>query len=254
MKNRNYKIVYLIGGSGLIGKPILMKLIEKNYKVIVLDRHRPNIINKKDFYFERINLEKISKFENKFQYFFKKYGVPDHTINCSYPKTKDFKNLNFEQYNLSSLRKNIDIHLNSFLHSSVIILNKMKKYNKKGSLVLFSSIYGIVAQNSKVYKGSKIRENFVYSSIKAAIINFVKQACAYYGKEEIRINAISPGGVIDKYNKNDKNFINNYKNQNPTKKLATPDEIASSTIFLISNEASYVNGVNLIVDGGWTSI
>ena len=48
--------------------------------------------------------------------------------------------------------------------------------------------------------------------------------------------------------------MNNYKNQNPTKKLANPDEIASSTIFLISDEASYVNGTNLIVDGGWTSI
>ena len=47
----------------------------------------------------------------------------------------------------------------------------------------------------------------------------------------LRINAISPGGVIDKHNKNDKNFMNNYKNQNPTKKLANPDEIASSTIF-----------------------
>ena len=211
-------------------------------------------MNKNDFYFEKINLEKISRFEKKFQFFFDKYGVPDHTINCSYPKTKDFKNLNFERYKLSSLRKNIDIHLNSFLHSSVIILNKMKKYKKKGSLVLFSSIYGVVAQNSKVYKGSKIRENFVYSSIKAAIINFVKQACAYYGKEDIRINAISPGGVIDKHNKNDKNFMNHYKNQNPTKKLANPDEIASSTIFLISDEASYVNGTNLIVDGGWTSI
>ena len=103
---------------------------------------------------------------------------------------------------------------------------------------MFSSIYGIVAQSANVYKGTKIRENFVYSSIKAAVINFVKQACAYY-VDGIRINAISPGGVIDKHNKNDKNFIKNYRNQNPTKKLANSDEVASSTIFLISEEASY---------------
>ena len=254
MNNKKKKIIYLIGGAGLIGKAILLRLVNKNYKILVIDKNRPSISNKNKYDFEKINFEQISKIENKFQFFFKKYGIPDHTINCSYPKAKDFKNLNFEKYNLSSLRKNIDIHLNSFLHTSVIILNKMKKYKKRGSLVLFSSIYGIVAQNSKVYKGTKIRENFVYSSIKAAIINFAKQACAFYGKDEIRVNAISPGGVIDKYNKNDKNFIRNYKNQNPTKKLASPDEIALSTIFLISDNASYVNGVNLIVDGGWTSI
>ena len=182
MDKKKIKIIYLIGGAGLIGKAVLLRLVDKNYKILVLDKSRPNIPHKKKFYFEKINLEKITKIENKLKFFFKKYGVPDHTINCSYPKTKDFKNLNFEKYNLSSLRKNIDIHLNSFLHTSVIILNKMKKYNKKGSLVLFSSIYGIVAQNSNVYKGTKIRENFVYSSIKAAVINFVKQACAYYGR------------------------------------------------------------------------
>ena len=140
------------------------------------------------------------------------------------------------------------------LHTSVIILNKMKKNNKKGSLVLFSSIYGVVAQNSKVYEGTKIKENFVYSSIKAAIINFVKQACSFYAKDKIRINAISPGGVIDKKNIKDRNFIKNYIKQNPTKALASPDEIASSTLFLISEEASHINGTNLIVDGGWTSI
>lgn len=252
MDKRNRKVIYIIGGAGLIGKSILLKLINKNYKILVLDKNKPNISKK--FYFEKINLEKISTIENKFKFCFKKYGVPDHAINCSYPKTKDFKNLNFAKYNLQSLRKNIDIHLNTFLHTSVIILNKMKKNNKKGSLVLFSSIYGVVAQNSKVYEGTKIKENFVYSSIKAAIINFVKQACSFYAKDKIRINAISPGGVIDKKNIKDRNFIKNYIKQNPTKALASPDEIASSTLFLISEEASHINGTNLIVDGGWTSI
>ena len=136
MDKKKIKIIYLIGGSGLIGKAILFKLVNKNYKILVLDKNRPNNVNKNDFYFEKINLEKKFQDLKRSFNFFDKYGVPDHTINCSYPKTKDFKNLNFERYKLSSLRKNIDIHLNSFLHSSVIILNKMKKYKKRKSCIV----------------------------------------------------------------------------------------------------------------------
>ena len=53
MDKKKIKIIYLIGGSGLIGKAILFKLVNKNYKILVLDKNRPNNVNKNDFYFEK---------------------------------------------------------------------------------------------------------------------------------------------------------------------------------------------------------
>ena len=117
MDKKKIKIIYLIGGAGLIGKAVLLRLVDKNYKILVLDKSRPNIPHKKKFYFEKINLEKIIKIKNKLKFFFKKYGVQIIQLIVAIQKP-DFKNLNFEKYNLSSLRKNIDIHLNSFTYIS----------------------------------------------------------------------------------------------------------------------------------------
>ena len=192
--------------------------------------------------------------QNMLSAIFKKYGEPDTLINCSYPVTKDWHKSTFQKIKYPSFKKNIEIHLNSYCWIAKIFADRMVLKNKPGNIVLLSSIYGIVAQNLKVYEGTKIKENFVYSSIKAAIISFAKQSCSYYAKYEIRVNAISPGGVIDKLNKKNKTFLKNYIRQNPTKRLANSDEVAASALFLLSEEASYVNGVNFIVDGGWTSV
>ena len=97
-----------------------------------------------------------------------------------------------------------------------------------------------------------MRENFTYSLIKGAIINLTKQMASYYGKHNIRVNCISPGGVSDIGQS--RKFIKNYSNKVPMKRLAKPEEVASGVIFLASDSSSYVTGINLLIDGGWTSI
>ena len=61
---------------------------------------------------------------------------------------------------------------------------------------MFSSIYGLVGQNNSIYEKTNIKENMNYSIIKGGIINFSKQLASYYGKYQIRINTICPGGLI----------------------------------------------------------
>ena len=77
-----------------------------------------------------------------------------------------------------------------------------------GSIILFGSIYGILGQDINVYKNTPMKESVPYSLIKGGIINYVRQMAAYYGKYNIRVNCISPGGlqghVKDSKNKQDK--------------------------------------------------
>ncbi len=85
-----------------------------------------------------------------------------------------------------------------------------------------------------------------------------RQMTSYYGKYNIRINNISPGGVkgtvagLKKIQ--DNNFLKNYSAQVPMGRLSDKSEIASTVIFLASDLSSYISGQNIIVDGGWTSI
>ena len=65
----------------------------------------------------------------------------------------------------------------------------------------------------------------------------------------LNINCVSPGGI---FNNQHKNFVKNYVNNVPLKRMGNPDDISPAVSFLLSEEASYITGQNLIVDGGWT--
>ena len=92
--------------------------------------------------------------------------------------------------------KNISLHLDSYIWSSKIIADAMKR--KKGSIILFNSIYGLVGQAEGHLWEQKIKENMTYSIIKGGLTNFVKQMASFYGKYNIRINNICCGGIEGK--------------------------------------------------------
>ena len=128
----------------------------------------------------------------------------------------------------------------------------MKTSKKKtSSIILFGSTYGVLGQDLTIYDKTEMKENLSYSVIKGGIVNLSRQMASYYGKNNIRINTICPGGVIDRQNKT---FIKNYSNKVPLKRMANSFEIANAVLFLASEASSYITGSTLMVDGGWSAI
>ena len=138
------------------------------------------------------------------------------------------------------------------------ICRRIKKKNRSGRILNFSSIYGMLGQDLSIYKKTKMKENLTYSVIKGAIINFTRQMASYYGKYNILTNCVCPGGVYGPVQglsaKQDKVFLKNYSYKVPMKRLAYSSEIASLTAFMCSDASSYINGTSLVVDGGWSVI
>ena len=134
----------------------------------------------------------------------------------------------------------------------------MVKNKIAGSIIQLSSIYGLVGQDQNVYENTEIKENLSYSVIKGGIINLTRQMASYYGKFNIRVNSLCPGGIEGHIagvkSNQDLNFIKQYSKKTPLKRLGKSEEVASVALFLSSEAASYVTGSTLIVDGGITSI
>jgi len=126
----------------------------------------------------------------------------------------------------------------------------MKK-QKMGSIVNISSIYGVVGPDFSVYEKTDMTMPAAYSAIKGGVVNFTRYLASYYGSFGIRINCVSPGGIFDKQSAQ---FISNYENRVPMKRLGSPEDVSPSVTFLLGNDSKYITGHNLIVDGGWTSI
>jgi len=253
------KIAYVLGGSGHIGTEITLALIEFGAKVIVLDTNfNRKFTGQKHIKFEKLNVAKLNESENKLNKLILKYGVPNIFVNCSYPYSKTWSKCSFSKITLKSIKENIDLHLVSYLWFARLIAERMKKEKIAGSLIQFGSIYGAVGQNLSIYKGTKLTENLPYSAIKGGIINNTKLMASYYGKYNIRINTICPGGlegyIAGKSGNQPGKFRKQYSMQTPLKRMGKPEEIAPSVLFLASDASSYVTGTTLMVDGGWTAI
>jgi NAD(P)-dependent dehydrogenase (short-subunit alcohol dehydrogenase family) len=252
LNNFNFKNkkVFLIGGNGLIGSKIFMSLNQLGAKITIFDISNKNLKKFKNYNFVDFDLTDENILDLKFKTYLKK-NCPDILINCSYPKTTNWSKNNFSEIKYNDYKKNIDLHLNSYAWIAKLTANEMKRKKIKGNIVFLSSIYGLVGQNLNVYKNTKLKENMSYAIIKGGINTLTKSMSSYYGNYGIRVNALCAGGVSDNQ---PKSFIKNYNNLVPLKRLASPQEIANSTVFLCSDAASYITGSLLLVDGGWTSI
>ena len=122
---------------------------------------------------------------------------------------------------------------------------------KNGSIINISSIYGSLAPDFTIYKGTNMTMPAAYSAIKGGINNFTKYLASYYGSKGIRVNSISPGGILDNQ---DKTFVRHYEEKVPLQRMGKPEDIAPSVSFLLSDDASYITGHNLLIDGGWSII
>ena len=256
------KTAFVIGGLGAIGLEVSKALSDSGAKVIIIDIQKPNINTKKLLKQKRINYEKIiyknddKFFKKDFFKIIKKYSTPDIFVNCSYPKTKNWKYNNFDKIDFKELKNSINLHLIFFCWFAKVVADQMKKKKKFGSIIQIGSIYGLLGQDLSLYKGTNLRENVSYSIIKGGIINFTKQMASYYGKNKIRVNNICPGGVFNKKDKNlkSKKFLKRYMDKSPLGTMAEVSDIASAVLFLSSETSAHITGQTLIIDGGMTII
>ena len=240
------KIILLTGGFGLLGKSILIKLQNEGAFVINADIVAKDTADFSNMYLDITSEDSI---QSLFSRIFKKFGRIDGVVNNAYPRTADWGN-KFENIKFNSWKQNVDFQLNSYFLVSQTALKYMKE-NRSGSIVNISSIYGVVGPDFTLYNGTDMTMPAAYSAIKGGLINLTRYLASYFGPYNIRINCVSPGGVLDGQ---PQTFIDNYNNKVPMKRMANPDDISPSVAFLLSNDSTYITGQNLIVDGGWTCI
>jgi NAD(P)-dependent dehydrogenase (short-subunit alcohol dehydrogenase family) len=122
----------------------------------------------------------------------------------------------------------------------------------RGSIIQTASIYGELGPDQRIYEGSHylgrpINTPPVYSASKAGIAGLTRYFAAYWGAQGVRVNTLTPGGVSSGQNET---FDRHYSARVPLGRMAAADELVGALVFLASDASSYVNGQNIVVDGG----
>ena len=168
-------------------------------------------------------------------------------IHCAYPTSEEW-GVRFEDLKFTSLEKDLSMQLGSAIIFSQKILEIFKS-QKSGDLVHISSIQGINAPKFEHYENTSMSSPIEYSAIKSGIISITKWLAKYYSKQGIRVNCVSPGGIIDKQ---PKIFIEKYRESCNNIGMLLPDHIAKVVVFLISPSALGITGQNIVIDDGWS--
>jgi NAD(P)-dependent dehydrogenase (short-subunit alcohol dehydrogenase family) len=159
----------------------------------------------------------------------------------------------FEDYPIESWKAALDVNLTGMFLCCQAAVGPMIAQEKKGSIINICSTYGLVAPDQRIYQrqGKQTSYKPVYYSVtKAGVLGLTRYLSAYYAGTEIRVNALTPGGV---YNNHDEVFLKAYTSRTVMGRMANIDEMNGALLFLASDASSYMTGSNLIVDGGWTA-
>jgi NAD(P)-dependent dehydrogenase (short-subunit alcohol dehydrogenase family) len=123
-----------------------------------------------------------------------------------------------------------------------------------GSIVLFSSMYGMVAPDPRVYEPPMKPNPIEYGVAKAGVLQMTRYLAAYWGARGLRVNAVVPGPFPwDQTQQDHPGFVARLAGRTCLGRIGRRDEIAGAVAFLASDDSAYVTGQALVVDGGWTA-
>lgn len=157
----------------------------------------------------------------------------------------------FEDFPLEAWNQAIEVNLTgTFLCSQAAVLPMLEQ--GKGVIINLSSIYGINGPDQRLYQHEDRPQQYkpiFYSVTKTGILGMTRYLSTYYAGKNIRVNAISPGGV---YNGHDDDFVQAYSARTVLGRMADKSDMNGALLFLASDASSYMTGANLVVDGGWS--
>ncbi|MFB1064653.1 3-oxoacyl-ACP reductase [Natrinema sp. CBA1119] len=237
------KITIVTGGAVGIGKAIAERFVDDGATVVIADVDEETgaaTADELDCRFERCNVREYDQVEALVEKTVDEYGRLDVIVNNAGIGSET----SVEEMELEEWEAVIETNLDGVMHGTKAAIPHLEESD--GCIINLGSIYGLVGG-----KGAAS-----YSAAKGGVVNFTQQVAVDYADSGVRVNSICPGFVETPMTEDlleSERFYNLLKQRTPMDRHGQPEEIAPMASFLASDEASYITGANIPIDGGWTA-
>lgn len=237
------KVAIVTGAASGIGKAIAERYSWEGADVVVADVNQEDgaeLAEEIDGVFMECDVSSWENVEQVVEDTVEKYGRLDIIVNnAGIGSVETIEEMDVEDY-----EKIRSVDLDGVVYGCKAAAPHLKE--TEGTILNIASIYGLVGDVGAT----------AYNAAKGGVVNLTRSVADDLAQYNVRVNSICPGFVDTPMTEEaleDEEFREHVTGQTPLGRVADPEEIAGAAFFLASDEASYITGVNLPVDGGWTS-
>ncbi|MFW2352983.1 oxidoreductase [Aliarcobacter butzleri] len=251
------KVVVITGGAGLIGKEFIKAVVENDGIAIIADINEElgkkvkeslsKELDTSNIDFVQLDITSKNSLNECINFLDEKYKKIDALVNNAYPRNKNYGR-HFFDVEYEDFIQNLGLNLGGYFTTS----QQFSKYFKNqgyGNIINISSIYGVVAPRFEVYDNTPMTMPVEYAAIKSGLIHLTKYMAKYFKDMNIKVNALSPGGIFDHQ---PEAFLEKYKEKCLNKGMLDNSDLKGTLIYLLSDMSKYVNGQNIVVDDGFS--
>lgn len=259
----NGRVALVTGAAGLLGRQFCRTLAEAGASVVAVDLNEEALNSLAAQLGDKVaavvcDVSKPESVQAAVDSATGQFGRLDILVNSAaldpkFDATEAGKHSSsFEDYRLEDWNKSLSVNLTgAFLFSQAAVKPMLAQGG--GVIINICSTYGLGGPDQRIYQREGKPPAFKpvdYTVTKAGILGLTKYLATYYGDKNIRVNALTPGGV---QNTQDDEFVRAYSARTVLGRMARHDEMNGALLFLASDASSYMTGANLVVDGGWTA-
>ncbi len=250
------KIIVITGGAGRLGREFCSAVAEHGGVPIVADNDLGKAesvasgirgIKGQKAYAVQLDITNPDMLQDTIADLSNQFSCIDAVVNNAYPRNKNFGR-RLEDVTYEDFCENVNLHLGGYF----LVAQQFGLFFREqghGNIINMSSIYGVVAPRFRIYDDTSMTMPVEYPAIKSAVIHLTRYFAEFFKSSGIRVNAISPGGILDKQ---PEKFLRAYNACCGQKGMLDARDVSGALIFLLSDASRYITGQNIIVDDGFT--
>lgn len=233
------KVALITGASGHLGSAMSRALSEAGATVVKTSRRESADSIQIDYMDE-------NSIKRGFESALTKSGRIDILINNGHDAlASDWTDVTADQFN-----HHLANATGYFLLSRLVRDHAVAR-KSSASIIMLASMYGSVGSYPDAYEGIGPASPVAYHALKGGILQMTRHLAVYWAKDNVRVNALSPGPFPSRAANQE--MVERLKTKSPMKRMGEPHELKGAVVFLASDASSYMTGQNLIIDGGWTA-